>query len=112
MKLKKGCINSNCKGYKNILYDDNEENQFCKICGQPLYYVCRGKEVEKEKGKYCFKVLKNDGTKPKEAICMRCKNEKDDKKYKNIDMKIKGVMPVLGAMALPLIGGVKKIIKK
>lgn len=68
MKAFKGCTNPSCKAYKKIQYKATDE--YCKKCGQKLYYVCSE----------CWMVLQDD----KSRFCEGCKTKKGQKKQGNL----------------------------
>lgn len=82
MKAFKGCVNENCAAYKKKHYR-NEDN-FCLICGQKLYFVCGD----------CWKQLSDN----KAKYCITCKAARDDKKDQRIEVAKKAVKGVGVAM--------------
>lgn len=92
MKAFKGCINESCKAYKKKHYK-NDDN-YCLICGQKLYFVCAD----------CWKQFDDN----KEKYCILCKAARDDKKDKFIE-DAKGVVIGVGTATTFVAGTMKTL---
>ena len=57
MAKNKGCVNKECTAFtKKTLFDN--KNNFCPICGEPLYYVCKKCHTQLEENtKLCIRHL-------------------------------------------------------
>ena len=57
MAKNKGCINKECSSCKKKTLFDNKNN-FCPICGEQLYYVCKKCHTQLEENtKLCLRHL-------------------------------------------------------
>lgn len=96
----KGCTNAECNSFKKNKHYTAKEIKYCPECGNVLSHVC----------KKCPTVLSDD----KKVYCMRCEQEKTEKREKRWDKAKKvggtalGVIITVGA-AIP---GIKTILKK
>lgn len=96
----KGCTNPECNSFKRNKHYTKKEIKYCPECGKALSHIC----------KKCPTVLDDN----KKVYCIRCAQEKEEKREKRLDKAKKiggtafGVIMAAGA-AVP---GVKKFLKK
>ena len=98
MKGFKGCIDPDCKAYKKIRYQKDDE--YCTKCGKMLSYVCAE----------CWKPMENG----KERYCISCTAEKEQRRAekkeaaKKVGGKAVAAAGVMGAAAVAVPKAIKE----
>lgn len=88
MKAYKGCVNRECKSFKNKNHY-KDKYSYCPICGGKLYYVCAD----------CWKVLEHNT----EKYCVSCEARRDQERTQQIEGIKEGGKVVVGAVGV--VGG-------
>ena len=81
MAKNKGCVNKECASFKKKTLFDNKNN-FCPICGEELYYVCKKCHTQLEENtKLCLYHLEE--------------KEQNIEKAKEVGVKVVGFAGIL-----------------